>query len=402
MLPFAARDGDPDLDRLAVDITGDLTSGLGRLPANFVIGAGVAAADRGPGVDVRRVGAELGVRYVVEGTLRRLGPVLRVDARLLDAASGAQLWVETLDHPHAAAAELPRTAALRMASGLNYRLYELEGERTGLELPREPTAQDLILHARLLLNRASPRDGMEQARRMVEQALAMDEGAAEAHALLAHVLVTLVTLVNDEWTEDIAGTLEAADRHAARALAIDPRQVRGHYVRGMANQNRRRFDEAAAEYDLVIEAAPNFAVAYRRRGTVKILTGRPAEGAADVLEAIRISPRDAYVDRWYASLGIAALMQGRDEEAVGHLVRARAANSNYPDHLFRLAAAYALTGRRDDARIVLDEFRRARPDDTLAGRRRSVARASNDGLFLATWNRMHDAAASLGMPEGQD
>jgi adenylate cyclase len=361
-----------------------------------VIGAGTASTYRGQAADARKVGLDLGVSYVVEGSLRRVGPILRINARLLDATSGKQLWAEALDLPLAEFATLSRTLMLCIEVALNYRLSDIESERASIDLPRDPTAQDLVLRARAHLFRASPREGMEQARRMLEQALALDEGSANAHAQLAHVVMTLV---NGGWTEDVAGGLYTAEQHVARALAIDPQHVRGHYARGMIRQRQQRFDEALAEFDWVIDAVPSHAVAHQRRGIVKARTGRPAEGGADVLQAIRISPRDPYIHFWYVSLGWISMMLGHDEDAVGYLLRARAASHDTAEVIFYLAAAYALTGRTDDARTTLDEFRRIKPGDTIAKRRLGYQRSSNHSLFVATMERLNDALRPLGMPE---
>lgn len=401
VMPFTFQAGDPELDHLAAAVTEDLTSGLGRDRSSLVVGASTASTYRGQAADARRVGLDLGVGYVVEGSLRRLGPTLRVHVRLLDAATGKQLWADTLDQPFAEFAALSRTLTHSVEVALNYRLSDIESERATIDAPRDPTAQNLVLRARAHLFRASSRDGMEQARRMLEQALALDEGSANAHALLAHVVMTLV---NGGWTEDVAGDLDTVEQHAARSLAIDPRYVRGHYVRGMVRQHQQRLDEALAEFDWVIDAAPSFAVAHQRRGLVKARLGRPAEGATDILQAIRISPRDTYIHFWYANLGIVSMMLGRDEDALGHLLRARAhaASHDAPDVLFFLAAAYAVTGRTDDARTTLDEFRRLRPDDTIAKRRLTYQRPSNHALYVATRERLNDALRPLGMPDGED
>ena len=395
VLPFASQDGDPELNHLAAGITEDLTTALGRRLENVVVGSGTATAYRGQAVDARRIGLELGVLHVVQGSLRRLGPMLRVNVRLLDATTGAQLWAETLDRPFAEFAMLSRTMTLRLETTLHYRLLDIQSERAGAELPRDPTVPDLILRANAQLTRAAPREGMEQARSWLQQALALDDGSADAHALLAHVAMTFV---NSGWADDEAGTLGLAEHHVARALGIDPRHLRGHYVRGMIRQNQRRFDEASAEYDLVIDALPSWAVPHMRRGFVKVLSGRPADGLPDIIEATRISPQNAFIGEWYSIAGLASLMLGRDEDALGHYLRSRA-TAVHAKYMVDLASAYALVGRSEEARATLSDHLRAYPNRTMNSMRAFWFGLSENPLYRATRQRQLDALRAIGMPE---
>jgi adenylate cyclase len=314
---------------------------------------------------------------------------------LVDATTGTQHWAETTDQPLAELAGLARMMTRRIEIALHYRFLKVDMERSVGALSRDPTARDLILRARAHVSLASPRAGMEEARRLLERALALDEASADAHALQAHVLATFV---NSGWTDDGQKTQELADRHVERALAIDPRHLRGHYVRGMIRQNQRRFDEAIAEFDLAIDMAPSWVVAYVRRGAVRILTGRPAEGVPDILEAMRISPRDPWMHFWYDYLGLASLMLGRDEEALGHFVRAHADRGRALGSA-DLAPAYWLIGRTEEARAALADYLLARPNTTMTGLRTYWFRHSDDPLYRATRERQLDALRRLGLPE---
>jgi tetratricopeptide (TPR) repeat protein len=236
---------------------------------------------------------------------------------------------------------------------------------------------------------------MEQARQLLERALALEEGSADAHALMAHVVMTFV---NYNWAEDRQKSMDLADQHVARALDIDAKHTRGHYVRGMIHQVQRRFGEAIAEFELVIDAVPGWAVAYMRRGAVRILTGQPEEGMADILEAMRISPRDPYIDGWYGGLGLACLMLGRDAEALDHYLRGRAGavgGGIQPD----LASVYAMLGRAEEARTALADYQLARPESTLKSLRARWFGFSENPLYLVTRQRQIDALRRIGMRE---
>ena len=145
----------PDQDYLADGITEDLTATLGRLPRILVIGHGTAFPYKGRAVDARQVGRELGVHYVVEGSVRRLGEQLRVNARLSEAGSGGQLWAESLDEPLADLAGLTRLVTLRIARALDDRLYAAAAKRVRMERPKDPKAVDLVLRARALFELAA-------------------------------------------------------------------------------------------------------------------------------------------------------------------------------------------------------------------------------------------------------
>ena len=397
VLPFANLGGGPDQDYLADGITEDLTATLGRLPLMLVIGHGTAARYKGRAPDVRQAGRELGVRYVVEGSVRRLGEQLRVNARLSDAESGAQLWAESLDEPLADLARLTRLVTLRMARALDDRLYAAAAERVRMEMPKDPNVVDLVLRGRALLSSPRSRESVAEGRRLYERSLALDEGSADAHAGLA---LTLVDALSYGLSQDRDGDLELAEAHASRALALKSDSGTAHFAAGMVLSIRRRFAQAEAEFDLIIADNPSNAAAIAYRGLIKLRTDRPAEALEDLRDAVRISPRDWNLDYFYDRLATGLLMLGRDEEALGYRLRARAANPQQANHLFFLAAALKLVGRTEEARPALEEFRRLRPNDTIAGWRRTGARQSRYPLWLATRERQFAAIGAVGgMPE---
>jgi class 3 adenylate cyclase/TolB-like protein len=397
VLPFANLGGGPDQDYLADGITEDLTATLGRLPLMLVIGHGTAVRYKGRAADVRQVGRELGVHYVVEGSVRRLGEQLRVNARLSEAGSGGQLWAESLDEPLADLAGLTRLVTLRIARALDDRLYAAAAERVRMERLKDPNVVELVLRARALLSLPRSRESVAEGRRLYERSLALDEGSADAQAGLA---LTLVDALSFDLSQNRDGDLELAEAHASRALALKSNNFTAHFAAGMALSFRHRFAQAEAEFDLIIADNPSNVAAIAFRGLIKLRTDRPAEALEDLRDAVRISPRDWNLDLFYDRLATSLLMLGRDEEALGYRLRARAANPQQANHLFLLAAALKLVGRTEEARPALEEFRRLRPNDTIAGWRRVGPRQSPYPLYLATRERQFAAIRAIGgMPE---
>jgi TolB-like protein len=397
VLPFVNRGGDPEQDYLAAGITDDLTTILGRLPGSFVIGRGTAATYRGRTMDVRQLGRDLGVRYAVEGSVRRLGGQVRVDAQLLDTGTGAQLWAESLEEPRADLAELSRQVMLRIARALDLQLLAAESRRLAAERPGNPEAADLVLRGRALMTTFRSRESLAEARRLFERAVALDEGSAIAHAGLASAIYDPVTFA---WSKEPEADTRIAEAHVMRALAIDRDHAWARRVRGMILERKWRFEEALAEFDKVVAFDPSNVAARVRRGYVKLKTDRPAEAIADISEAMRISPRDWNLDTWHHFLGSAYLMLGRDEEALEHFLKARAANPFRQAHVFNLASGYALTGRIEEARATLEEHRRMGPTHPSASvARRSWYPDSDYPLYRATRERQIEALRRIGMPE---
>jgi TolB-like protein len=327
VLPFANLGGDPGQDHIADGVTDDVTAALARIPGSFVIGRGTAFTYMGLAVDVRQVGRDLGVRYVVQGSARRVGPDLRVNAQVLDTATGAHLWAEDFEEPLAGIADLVRAVASRIAAALNYTLVWFEGDRAWVNRAHDPTAVDLPLRGRALLGTAPTMENLLEARRLFERSIALDGGSADAHAFLGMALANLWT---QNWEEDREGLLRRAEEHAARALDLNPRHARGHYARGMVHQGRRRFDQALAEFEIALDLAPNLPFIHARRGWVRNLTDRPAEALADFAQAVQLSPRDPYIGTFFWGMAIASLMLGRGEDAVAHAVRAVAGIRTFP------------------------------------------------------------------------
>jgi TolB-like protein/DNA-binding winged helix-turn-helix (wHTH) protein len=397
VLPFANEDREAEQDGAADAITDTLTTVLSRDSLFFVIGRGAARTYKGLTVDVRQVGRELGVRYAVQGTVRRQGDRNAIAVQLLDTGTGRQLWAEQFDLPRVDLAEQARLATGRVQRPVSTSVIATESARSLTERPDDPDAMDLLVRGVALFGGPFTRATIRHdARRLFERAVALDPGLADAHAYLG---ATLIQSVEMNWSEDREADLQAGEHHLERALAMVRHHAWARIQRAWAHSLRWRFDEALVEHDLVIALNPSDGWAYARRGVIRLYTGRPVEAVADLNEALRTSSRDASRGYWSGMLGIGFLMLGRDEDALAQFMQAVAM---YPENIawvLYLASAYALVGRVDEARTALREIRTTRPDLTVSYIRPSAMRFSPHPAWRAMRERQLEGLRLAGLPD---
>ena len=390
VLPLANQSGDTEQDYLAEQIAEDLSADLARAPGTFVIAHGTAQSYKGRAVEPRAVGRELGVRYVVQGSLRHGAEQVRFAVQLTDVETGAALWADRFDGARADLAAAQDALVAQVGRVLGIRLLE---EATQGRAGHPADAVDLVMRGQALLNRPFARENHAGARPLFERALALDPGNAHARLGLAEVLVDGVL---NGWTGEREGDLDRAEQAVAAVLRDDPTHPFAHYLRGETLRARARYPEALAAFDRVLALNPSFARAHAYRGLIHIFLGRAEETEADIAAALRLSPKDPLVGAWLARDGLAKLHLGRDEAAIPALQRAAAVNPlfDFP-HLY-LACAYARLGREAEARASLARFLRLRPGYTIA-RYRTLT--SGDPTFLAQRERIYDGLRRAGLPE---
>jgi TolB-like protein len=233
VLPFANLSGDAEQDYFVDGLTVDLTTELSRLPGSFVIARNSAFSYKGKSPNVRHVGRELGVRYVLEGSVRKAGRRLRVAAQLIDAETGAHLWADRFDREISDLFELQGAITLELAQVLNVRLVEAESRRS--ERSSSPEALDLVMRARAILNRAASADNSLAAAQLYQRALQLAPDEVQA---LTGLATTLANRATSLWSGTPEEDLGRADALAARALALDPHNAWCHYAMGVVKATR--------------------------------------------------------------------------------------------------------------------------------------------------------------------
>jgi adenylate cyclase len=365
VLPFANAGRDSEQEYFAEGMTEDLTTDLSRIPGSFVIAPSTAFSYRGKPVDVRQIGRELSVRYVLQGSVRRITDSLRVNAQLVEAANASQLWAERFDGQVAQLAKVQDQVTQRIASALNVALIDAESQRALRERPNNPNVVDLTLRGWALLNKPASRESMQRAREQFEEALRLSPDHLPALNGLANVM--LIEWGSTWYRGSSDEHLEALDRIVNKALAIKSDDALATYFHGyVLKRLRKDLYQALAAFERAITIDPNLAVAHNYVGQIKVFLGRAGEAAEHTLKAIQLSPRDPQLAEWYYQLGITYIHQQRFEEAVEWARRSVQVNPNlrYPYRV--LAAALALSGRVDEARMVAAEMLRRYPKETIS------------------------------------
>ncbi len=239
VLPFSNLSGDPSQDYFADGITEDLTSDLSRIAGSLVISRNTAFTFKGKAVDARQIGRELGVRYVLEGSVRRMGGTVRVNAQLIDAGTGAHLWVEQMDVDQSTLALQDNFGiANRLARMLSVELVNVEGRRA----PRtDPDAVDLTMRGWSVLNGGPNKDDAQRSVALFEDALRIDPDNSQARVGLAQALTLIY---RNRWDPEPAKVLARADEAATRAIAAAPNYAHAHYVKAEVLGLSNRFDAA--------------------------------------------------------------------------------------------------------------------------------------------------------------
>jgi TolB-like protein len=393
VLPFANIGGDPEQEYFADGVTESLTTDLSRIAGAFVIARNTAFAYKGKPFDVKKIGRELGVRYVLEGSVQRSGNRMRVNVQLIDAESGAHLWAERFDKPVADLFDMQDEIVARLAGTLSAQLVAAEARRA--ERAPDPDSMDLYFQGVARINRGETPEYAAQAKEFFARALALDPGNVEA--LVGGAFVDSVVGTH-MFSNDRAERLAAAEAAATQALSLAPNHAWAHMVLGNVLIFTNRAVQGIAQCERALALDRNLAMAHSYIGHAKICIGRSEETEAHVVEALRLSPRDAAAYVWMAGAGVAKLYLGADEAAVAWLRRAIENNRNQAIAHFWLAAALASLGRADEARAAAQAGLALDPAFTVARFRNAAA--TDNPVYLRQRERVCDGMRRTGVPEG--
>ena len=359
VLPFVNMNKDPDQDYFSDGLTDTLTGDLSKISSLFVIARNSAFTYKGKAVKVQDVGREMGVRYVLEGSVLKADNQVRVNAQLIDTTTGYHLWSERYDRPLQNILTLQDEIVQRIVTTLQLQLTLAEQGVVTHKGTNNLEASDAYLRGvEAYLRRTQ--DANTQARQMCEKALALDPQYAEAYTLLGR---TYLREYLWRWNQT-PQTLEQALTHARQALAVDASLPMAHRLLAYVYLWQKQYDQAITEAEQALTLDPNDAEGYEALGEILSFAGRPADTLGLAEKGLRLNPGQPVSLLWV--LGRAYLLTGRYDKAIAVYKQILVRNPNHMGAHLDLAAIYSELGREAEARAEMAELLRVNPNDSLA------------------------------------
>ncbi len=357
VLPFTNMSGDAEQEYFSDGISEDIITDLSKIAGLFVIARNSSFTYKGRSVDVRAIGRELGVRSVLEGSIRRAGQRVRITAQLIDAETGGHLWADRYDRDLTDIFEVQDDVTRRIVDALKVTLSPAEKARLAESEPSNIDAYDSFLRGReLMLGKEKNRATFEEAIRFLRKALTLDQNYSQAYACLAFAHIFDY---QNRWSDDPDNSLQLAKQYAQQAIEKDANEPLAHCVAGLAALFARDVDHAKSEVDLALRLNPNSAIAHNLLGNIRISSGQPLEAIPAIEQAMRLDP--AFSHQSLHFLGTAHLFAGKYETAAA-LLRQRIVLVPETD-FSRVALASALghLGQIDEARRIWAELKEINP-----------------------------------------
>ena len=361
VLAFENMSGNPEQEFFSDGITDDIITALSRSPWLFIIARNTTFTYKGERIDVREVADELGVRYVLEGSVRRSGDRIRVTAQLIDGTTGGHVWSERYDGEVADVFDLQDEITRNVVAAIEPKLLEAEGARTQSRSPDDLGAWDLVSRANYLfwrLNRADTEEAIATLTRAVERY----PNYAPAHSLLAFMLAASSYIGSDP----LAPRVFQAGPLAARAAELDDSDPWAHLALGYLAFLQRRTDDAVSEFQRALGLNPNFAAAHGYLGWAVAFDGRTEQAVAHLELAIRMSPHDPQNAIFNAGIAVAHYLEGRFAEAVSFARKALQLRSGFTAGNRVYVASLAQAGQLDEARALLASMKEGHPELSIA------------------------------------
>jgi adenylate cyclase len=388
VLPFDNMSGDPEQDYFSDGITEDLITDLSRISGLFVIARNSVFTYKDAAIEVRQVARELGVRYVLEGSVRKAGNRVRINAQLIDAQTGGHLWADRYDGDLTDVFGLQDEVTRKIVAALAVTLTVDEQERLNQTVEANPEAYDMLLRGLVRLRRYTRQTNIE-AREFFEQAIALDPGYARAHG---DVGLTYALEVGFGWTDDLEPALERALEFLNAALALDETVPQVYFALNNTYIWLNRLEDAIAAAQRAIDLDTNFADGYAALAFALNYAGRPVESLAAIRKAMRLNPRYPFLYRW--NVGHSFLLMERYDEAIEAFESVVAVNPEFPVAHLTLAVAYAQSGRIEDAEWEAEEILTLLPGFTIERDRRR-----HPYLNPADMERYLQGLRKAGLPE---
>jgi TolB-like protein/Tfp pilus assembly protein PilF len=372
VLPFANLSDDPDQQYFADGVTEDLTADLSRIPDSFVMSRQTAFTYRNRSIGTKQIGHELGVRYVVEGSVRRSGDHVRVAAQLVDAARDTHLWAERYDRSRADLFELQDEIVTAIAGAIEPELLKFERGRIAALPQQSDDVYELYQRGMFHHYRQNKADNLK-AQAYFRRALVTEPHSSQATAALSIALTIAAYL---SWTDNPERNYQEAFELGERAVALDARYPNAHFALALICMWTGRTERAAAELEEAIKLNPSFAAAHAVLGVVFTLLGNPGAGVESIEKGMQLSPRDPRLFIWLSGLAAAHYQLRHYSQAVEIGRRSWALNRNYITGLTYVVAGLAQLGKTAEARTVLADLREL--DPKLAAARTTLQRLYKD------------------------
>jgi adenylate cyclase len=395
VLPFTNLSNDPAQDYFADGVTENLTTDLSRIRNSFVIARNTAFTFKGKNLDAKAISKELGVRFVLEGSVQRDANRVRVNAQLIDAESGAHVWADRFEDDVVDLFKLQDDVVARLAGTLQVELLNAEAQRSLHDRPRNPDAIDLTMRGMALLNQPFTKASRFQARDFFEQALTLDPTNADA---LAGTAFVDMSDYNQDWSGQQDLYARAMQR-AEQALLLNPDQPYAHYAKARLIMMKAKPNDAVsanrviAEAEATLRADPSFARAYWPMAAGEQLLGNYGQSISRLEQAVRISPRDSNIGTWHMEMGRNLLGLGRTDAAVQEGLKAIDSGYRTAQSYMALAAFLAAADNVPEAKAALAEAMNLNPKLSVAWLH------AHTPSFIDSPPGFHEALIKAGLPE---
>jgi adenylate cyclase len=357
VLPFTNMSGDPEQEYFSDGISEDIITDLSKIAGLTVIARNSSFTYKGRSVDVREIGRELGVRSVLEGSIRRAGQRVRITAQLIDATSGSHLWAERYDRDLTDIFAVQDEVTTQIVGALKVTLSPAEKARLVEKEPSNIAAYDCVLRGReIMLGKDKNRETFVEAVTYFKKALELDANYSQAYASLgfAHMFD-----YQNRWSDDPDRSLKLAREYSQKAIDNDPNEPMAHGAAALTAIFERDFDRAQAEVDRTLALNPSSALAHNLLGTIRSYSGRPLEAIPAIEQAMRLDP--AFRPQFLHFLGIAYLLAGKYETAAAMLRQRILVVPNTDFSRAVLAATLGHLGEIEEARRVWAELMKINP-----------------------------------------
>lgn len=392
VLPFANLSKDPEQEFFADGLTEDLTTDLSHLSGSFVIARNTAFTYKGKAVDVKQLGRDLGVRYALEGSVRRTGEKVVLNAQLISTETGAHVWADRFEGERGRLGELQFEFVARLARSLDVQLTQAESLRTIRERADNPNAADLAMRGWAALNKVASAASTTEAIDLFERALVIDPSNASAALGLARGLAGRLL-------SDLSPNKEEDRARSERLLNSVPDSGQNYmvlYVRGELYRSQRNAKLAALMFESSINANRNFPLAYVRAGYIRVTLGRGEEAFPFIQQAIRLSPNDPQINNFEYFMCHANAHIGRWPEAVEWCEKSVSHGPLWYTYV-DLAASYAFLGKLEEARGVVSKLLAMRPGYTA--QKWDTYTYSASETALNEHHRITEGLRQAGLPE---